>query len=72
MNSLQAESLRAAVRLPILGKMRGSLMLVHGELETIVRFSECFSLLISGGFVAMEPILRIFCPFWCAIGICAK
>ena len=35
-------------------------MLVHGELETIVRFFECFSLLINGGSFAMEPILLPF------------
>ena len=35
-------------------------MLVHGELETTVRFSECFSLLINGGSFSMEPILLPF------------
>ena len=38
-------------------------MLVHGELETTVRFFECFSLLINGDIPAMEPILRTFFPF---------
>ena len=42
-------------------------MLVHGELETIARIFECLSLLINGGSVAMEPILRIFYPFWCQL-----
>ena len=37
-------------------------MLVHGELETIARIFECFGLLINGGFIAMEFILRILCP----------
>ena len=45
------------------------LMLVHGELETTVRISECFGLLINGGLVAMEFPLWIFCPFWCATEI---
>ena len=40
--------------------MRASLMLVYGELETTVRFSECFGLLINGDFSAMELILRTF------------
>ena len=47
-------------------------MLVHEELETIARISECFGLLINGGFIAMEFILRIFCPFWYVTEICAK
>ena len=34
-----------------------SLMLVYGELETIARLSECFSLLINGGFF-------IWCPYF--------
>ena len=38
-------------------------MLVHGELETTVRFSECFGLLINGDIPAMELILRTFFPF---------
>ena len=33
-----------------------SLMLVHGELETTSRVSVCFSFLINGDSVAMEPI----------------
>ena len=33
-----------------------SLMLVYGDLETIARLPECFSLLINGGSFAMEPI----------------
>ena len=74
----QIEQLRAAIRLLIylfiyfFGKMRVSLMLVHGELKTIARISESFGLLINGGFIAMEFILRIFCPSWCVTEICAK
>ena len=33
----QTEPLRVSVQLPVLGKMRVSLMLVHGESETIVQ-----------------------------------
>ena len=47
-----------------------SLMLIHGELETIARISECFGLLINGGFIAMEFILRIFC--WNFYGMSLK
>ena len=54
------------------GKTRVSLMMVHGELETIARISECFGLLINGGFIAMGFILWVFCPFWCVTEICAK
>ena len=49
-----------------------SLMLVHGELETIALISECFGLLINGGFIAMGFILRVSCSFWCVTEICAK
>ena len=55
-----------------LGKMRVSLMLIHGELETIARISECFGLLLNGGFIAMEFMPRIFCSFWCVTEICVK
>ena len=41
-----------------------SLMLVYRELETTVRFFECFGLLINGDSSAMEIILRTFFPFW--------
>ena len=32
-------------------------MLIYGGFETFVRISECFGLLINGGFIAMEFIL---------------
>ena len=38
-------------------------MLVYGELETTMRFSKCFGLLINGDFFAMELILRTFSLF---------
>ena len=41
-------------------------MLIYGEFETFARISECFGLLINGGFLAMEFLLWIFCLFWCA------
>ena len=40
-----------------LGKVQASLMLIYGEFETFVRISECFGLLINGGFFAMKFIL---------------
>ena len=66
------EPLRAAFDFYSLGKMRVSLMLAHGELETISRVFECLSLLINGGSIAMEPIFGIFCPSMCITQICAK
>ena len=38
-------------------------MLVYGDLEKIVRISECFSLLINGDISVMELILRTFFHF---------
>ena len=38
-------------------------MLIYGEFETIARISKCFGLLINDGFIAMEFILWILCPF---------
>ena len=32
-------------------------MLIYGEFETFARISECFGLLINGGFLAIEFIL---------------
>ena len=54
------------------GKMRVSLMVVHGELEMIARISECFGFLINGGSVAMELVLLRFCPSMCVTQICVK
>ena len=36
-----------------LGKVRASLMLIYGEFEAFARISECFGLLINGGYVAL-------------------
>ena len=44
-------------------------MLVHGELEMIVRFFEGFGLHINGDIPAMEFILRAFFLFLCATGM---
>ena len=55
-----------------LGKVRASLMLIYGEFETFAWISECFGLLINGGFIAMEFILWIFFLFWCVTEICAR
>ena len=38
-------------------------MLSYGEFEAFARISECLSLLINGGFIAMEFIFWIFCLF---------
>ena len=43
--------------------MREPLILVHGELETTVRVSECYCLLINEDFSTMELILRSFFLF---------
>ena len=46
-----------------LGKARVSLMMIYGEFEAFAQISECIGLLINGGFIAKELILRMFWLF---------